>query len=321
MALKGIDISHWQPLSVAVDVDYDFVICKLSDGTYYHDVQGGIARANKALARGKKIGFYHYAETGSAASEADYFAKNFAPFVGKAIPALDYEGDSLKNGREWVRAFVRRFKEKTGVIPWVYASLSPYNTQDLIGLSKDEGFGIWVARYPNNAPQGYSTPEPPIVGAAAYQYTSTGRLAGYAGNLDLDVFYGDAAAWDRYCTPAENAPTPTPAKSIDELAQEVVAGKWGNGEARKQSLAGAGYDYNAVQTKVNALMAQNAPAPSVPIKAGDRVIVIVPRDVKGTKLHVSGIYDVIQIRGDGAVVIGKGKVVTAAMPAANVQKV
>ena len=43
-------------------------------------------------------------------------------------------------------------------------------------------------------------------------------------------------------------------KSIDELAQEVIQGKWGNGEERKNRLISAGYDYSAVQAKVNELM-------------------------------------------------------------------
>lgn len=43
-------------------------------------------------------------------------------------------------------------------------------------------------------------------------------------------------------------------KSIDEVAQEVIEGKWGNGEERKNRLANAGYDVNAVQNKVNELL-------------------------------------------------------------------
>ena len=43
-------------------------------------------------------------------------------------------------------------------------------------------------------------------------------------------------------------------KSITELAQEVIAGKWGNGSARKTNLTKAGYDYSAVQAEVNRLV-------------------------------------------------------------------
>lgn len=40
-------------------------------------------------------------------------------------------------------------------------------------------------------------------------------------------------------------------KSVDELAKEVIAGKWGNGETRKNKL---GSDYSAVQTRVNEML-------------------------------------------------------------------
>ena len=50
------------------------------------------------------------------------------------------------------------------------------------------------------------------------------------------------------------AKAPVPSKSIDELAREVIAGKWGNGEDRKNRLTSAGYDFSAVQAKVNELM-------------------------------------------------------------------
>lgn len=40
-------------------------------------------------------------------------------------------------------------------------------------------------------------------------------------------------------------------KTVDEIATEVIAGKWGNGVDRKNRLTAAGYDYDAVQKKVN----------------------------------------------------------------------
>lgn len=60
--------------------------------------------------------------------------------------------------------------------------------------------------------------------------------------------------------PATPAPTPAPApspapssKSIEEIAREVIAGKWGNGDDRKNRLTAAGYNYAEVQNAVNAL--------------------------------------------------------------------
>lgn len=43
-------------------------------------------------------------------------------------------------------------------------------------------------------------------------------------------------------------------KTVAELAKEVIQGKWGNGEERKNRLTAAGYDYKAVQTEVNRSM-------------------------------------------------------------------
>ena len=47
---------------------------------------------------------------------------------------------------------------------------------------------------------------------------------------------------------------PVVTKSIDEIAKEVIAGKYGNGEARKNAIINAGYDYNAVQAKLNEIV-------------------------------------------------------------------
>lgn len=49
-------------------------------------------------------------------------------------------------------------------------------------------------------------------------------------------------------------PTVTPKKPIQEIAREVINGKWGNGDVRKQRLASAGYNYAEVQNEVNKLL-------------------------------------------------------------------
>ena len=70
------------------------------------------------------------------------------------------------------------------------------------------------------------------------------------------------------------APEPTPSKSVDELAQEVIAGLWGNQPERQQRLEAAGYDYYAVQARVNEILAP-APAPAPrPLAIGDTVEIV-----------------------------------------------
>ena len=43
-------------------------------------------------------------------------------------------------------------------------------------------------------------------------------------------------------------------KSVDEVAKEVIAGKWGNGQDRFNKLNATGYDSNAVQNRVNEIL-------------------------------------------------------------------
>lgn len=64
-----------------------------------------------------------------------------------------------------------------------------------------------------------------------------------------------AAGFGTYVTTANGTTVSASAeKSIDEIAREVIQGKWGSGSSRKERLTKAGYDYQAVQTRVNELM-------------------------------------------------------------------
>ena len=118
-------------------------------------------------------------------------------------------------------------------------------------------------------------------------------------------------------------------KSIDTLADEVIAGKWGSGADRKNRLQAAGYEYNAVQARVNEKLGvkssgSSSSSSSSSIKVGDRVKVKSgAKDYNGTKLSsavYSNTYDVIQVNGN-RVVIGKGSAVTAAVNKSNLYKV
>lgn len=62
-------------------------------------------------------------------------------------------------------------------------------------------------------------------------------------------------------------------KSIDELAKEVINGKWGNGSARKAALQKAGYDYDAVQKRVNEMLGSGSTSASVDIDALAKAVI------------------------------------------------
>ena len=49
-------------------------------------------------------------------------------------------------------------------------------------------------------------------------------------------------------------PSVKPDKSLAEIANEVIAGKFGNGSERRQKLTAAGYNYDAVQAEVNRIL-------------------------------------------------------------------
>ena len=66
--------------------------------------------------------------------------------------------------------------------------------------------------------------------------------------------------------------TPTK-KTNEQIAQEVINGKWGNGETRKQKLQAAGYDYNTIQVLVNKKCSVAAPKPTKTVdQLADEVI-------------------------------------------------
>ena len=67
--------------------------------------------------------------------------------------------------------------------------------------------------------------------------------------------------WERFIGMIENKLTPK-TKTVQELAQEVLQGKWGDGAERKSKLTAAGHNYNAVQAEVNRLVKGKSSAPA-----------------------------------------------------------
>lgn len=260
--LKGIDISKWQAGIDLSSIDTDFVICKATEGVGYTDKNcDGFYQKAKSL--GKKLGVYHFARPdlgNSAIDEADYFVKETKGYHKEAILVLDWESGNLKDVT-WAKKWLDRVYEKTGVKPLIYMSASVMRSADWSSVVKAD-YGLWVANYgANNGVANESAfnkyPLKYWTFYALWQYTSVGRLSGYNANLDLNYFSGDKAAWDKYAggSPSTSTSTTKPVeKSVDELAREVIAGKYGNGDARKQAL---GNRYDEVQARVNEILGTN----------------------------------------------------------------
>ena len=233
MGLNGIDISSWQDdLVVGNMATCDFVIVKATGGAGYKN-ECFERHANDTLAAGKLLGCYHYARDrgyeGSAEAEADHFIDAFRPYVGKAIPFLDWEADALDLGPSWAKRWLDRVKSKTGVTPGIYTSKSVLFSYDWAAVAKT--YPLWVAQYPNYEDTGFvSEPwtdgwdfgawDSPLI----FQYTGTGRIPGYGGHLDLDLFYGTRDDWRRRCAVAgASTGTSEEAKEVAILRANVSA--------------------------------------------------------------------------------------------------
>ena len=160
-----------------------------------------------------------------------------------------------KNDRNTLTQIVKAFcsaVEAAGYWAGIYSSESFFNSEMNDGeLTR---YSHWVARWGKSKPAPASGAETQI-----WQFGGETNLIRSTKinwqSCDQDYCYVDfpakikAAGLNGY---AKGSSTTTPAKkSNEEIASEVLAGKWGNGTERQKLLSQAGYDYSAVQSIVN----------------------------------------------------------------------
>lgn len=221
--MNGIDVSSWQKGIDISQVDCDFVVTKATEGTSY--VNPDCDRVyQKAKSLGKELGVYHYSSGGDAVAEANYFVDNITGYIGEAILVLDFEGRAANMGSTWAKTFLDTVYTRTGVKPLIYMSASVVSRYDWSSVRAGD-YGLWIAGYSrgNAIFYGYNTDIAMNYNAGAwsdcvamYQYTSNGRLSGYSGKLDMNVFYGDESTWNAYAG-GVNAVT-TPSKPVNSPA-------------------------------------------------------------------------------------------------------
>lgn len=131
-------------------------------------------------------------------------------------------------------AFCARI-EKAGYYAGIYASASWFGSK--INCPK---YDKWVASWGSNN------------GRLQNDTSSMGTLHQYTSKpLDKNVMYVPISTYAK--KPKED---PKPSKTVTQLANEVIQGKWGVDDERKKRLTEAGYDYNAVQKKVNEILSK-----------------------------------------------------------------
>lgn len=241
MSMNGIDISSWQKDLNLKDVPCDFVIIKATEGTSYVNpyCDGFVSQAETL---GKKAGVYHFASGLNAKEEAEYFVKNVKNYIGKAILALDWEIQTLADRTSWAKEWLDRVYQLTGVKPLIYMNNYTANAYNWKAVAS-AGYRLWNAYYYNyGTAMGYepNAPLPESTGAfpsvVMYQYTSEGRLEGYEGDLDLNVFYGDAGDWDSFAKVGEEQkpePEPEPPKPGRVIRYRIRFGDTLSGIAKR----------------------------------------------------------------------------------------
>ena len=200
--MNGIDIANYQ---AGIDIeglqDTDFVIVKVSQGMTYEN-EFWRDWADRVLASGRLLGLYHYASGYDVYAEADRFTSLARDYIGKALLCLDWEegqNASWASHCNWTAPWCKRVRENAAALGY---SVTPviYVQESAAGLN-DTGYPLWIAQYlySDAGHQGYNQPDNEgAYSCAIRQYASDGRVAGYSGDLDMDVAYIDKETWMAY---------------------------------------------------------------------------------------------------------------------------
>ena len=137
--------------------------------------------------------------------------------------------------------------ENAGYKAGIYASESWFKDNLYLG-NIPPSIDLWVAKYSNNEPS---------ITWDGWQYTDKGTITGVTGNVDVSKFKDTDINVGNIKK-----------KTNEEIAEEVLAGKWGNGADRKKRILLAGYNYNRIQEIVNAKLKVNN-IKYYTVKAGD----------------------------------------------------
>ena len=195
---KGMDVSTWNG---AVDwkkvkaAGIKFVIIRAGFGNSETQQDNRFAAyMDGALSVGLPVGVYWFnycLSEEDARKEAKACLQVLAPYKGKILLPVfaDYEGDSDRYAKEngvtptkesrtaWIRAFCDEI-EKGGFTPGVYTN--PDFIRNKLIYEKLQDYPLWLAQY------GVDTPAYPC---DYWQFTSTGKVNGISGNVDMNVAF------------------------------------------------------------------------------------------------------------------------------------
>lgn len=249
---KGIDISKWNgsiDFNKVKNDGIDFVIIRAGYGKVDSQKDNRFEEYyRKAKAVGLKVGCYFYSYATSvkeAKQEANTFLKWIAGKQFEYPVYFDIEDKSqLTLSKDVLTDICLTWcstVEKAGYYVGIYSNPNWFtNRLDCERLSI---YDKWLAHWSDKAWKGNEF-------GGLWQYSNEGLINGIKGYVDLDYSYRDYPTiikkngLNGFAEP----------KTVDELAREVIAGKWGTAPERKKLLEKAGYNYSLVQKRVNELL-------------------------------------------------------------------
>lgn len=282
MGKFGVDISNhngdivWSKLSKEIS----FVIIRAGYGQNNID-ERAVYNIEQAQKYGVPFGLYwfSYALTIKQAIKEANFLCDLADKYNPTYPlCYDWEYDSdkyaMRNGFDTSKtamlakatAFLTAV-EKRGYYAMLYTNLDYLNRG--FGSLTDR-FDIWLAQWGTNSPS---------VSCGIWQTSSKGMINGVDGNVDKDISYKDypTIISKMKTTFVKYSPTEKTANAILNevgkyamnavsnkttwgryvaLANDIIAGKYGNGDARKDAVTKLGYNYYIAQIFVTELLKQ-----------------------------------------------------------------
>lgn len=140
---------------------------------------------------------------------------------------------------------------KSGSVDYLNTAKNPYKMCPLYILPHWSAFKAKVQSYMNSGTSTSTNPTTKQLYRVRKSWSDTKSQIGAFSSLEN----AKKACKSSYSVFDANGNVVYPSKkSIDEIAREVIQGKWSNGADRKSRLTNAGYDYNTVQKRVNELM-------------------------------------------------------------------
>jgi len=185
---RGIDVSHYQGRIDWRAVEGDgigFAYMKATEGATFTDPT---FRRNWSAAGETRIvrGAYHrFRASRDGAVQASHFLAVVSLRDGDLPPVLDVEStDGVSDARlvRGVRAWLAEVERRTGKRPIVYTK--PGFRRVHLGTALDD-YPLWISEYGVDSPS--------VDGWHFWQHSERGRVAGIAGDVDLNRFNGSHA--------------------------------------------------------------------------------------------------------------------------------